>query len=70
MSRIRSNRGLKKKTLILLSMLVVVLAVGVINGKLSEKQDLSASNDYVDYEEQIIDEHDGEVLVDSICLEV
>lgn len=70
MSRIRFNRGLKKKTLILLSMLVVVLAVGVINGKLSEKQDLSASNDYVDYEEQIIDEHDGEVLVDSISLEV
>jgi len=70
MSRIRFNRGLKKKTLILLSMLVVVLAVGVINGKLSEKRDLSASNDYVDYEEQIIDEHDGEVLVDSISLEV
>jgi len=68
MSRIRFNRNLKKKTLILMAMLFVVLTVGVINGKLSKRADLSASKDYVNYEEKMMEEHDGEVLVDSIHL--
>ncbi len=68
MSRIRFNRSLKKKTLILMAMLLVVLTVGVINNKLAKRDDLSASNEYVDYEERMMDEHDGEVLVDSIHL--
>ncbi|GAB1475359.1 hypothetical protein MASR2M70_01910 [Bacillota bacterium] len=70
MSRIRFSKGLKKKTFILTSMLLVVLAVGVINGKISERKELAASSEYVNYEEGIINEHDGEVLVDSISLEV
>jgi stage III sporulation protein AH len=60
------NKGLRKKTLILLSMLLVVLAIGVINGRLAEKDVMTASEEYVDYEIQEMDEHDGEVLVDSI----
>jgi stage III sporulation protein AH len=68
MSRFYINKGLKKKTLILMGMLVVVLAVGVINNRLSDKNSQSASVDYVNYEQQKIDEHDGEVLVDSVHL--
>ncbi len=66
MSRFYMNKGLRKKTLILLSMLLVVLAIGVINGRLAEKDVMTASEEYVDYEIQEMDEHDGEVLVDSI----
>ena len=66
MSRFYMNKGLRKKTLILLSMLLVVLAIGVINGRLAEKDVMTASEDYVNYEIQEMDEHDGEVLVDSI----
>jgi stage III sporulation protein AH len=68
MSRIHFNRSLKKKTIVLFSMLMVVLAVGAINGRISQKNDLTASKDYVSYEKEMIDEHDGEVLVDSIHL--
>ena len=66
MSRFYMNKGLRKKTLILLSMLLVVLAIGAINGRLAEKDVMTASEEYVDYEIQEMDEHDGEVLVDSI----
>ncbi len=66
MSRFYMNKGLRKKTLILLSMLLVVLAIGVINGRLAERDVMTASEDYVNYEIQEMDEHDGEVLVDSI----
>ncbi|NLT47967.1 MAG: SpoIIIAH-like family protein [Clostridiales bacterium] len=62
------NKSLRKKTLILLSMLFVVLAIGVINNRLAERDALTASEDYVNYEQEQIDEHDGEVLVDSINL--
>jgi stage III sporulation protein AH len=68
MSRFHMNKSVRKKTLILLSMLFVVLAIGVINNRLAEKDALTASEDYVNYEQQQIDEHDGEVLVDSIQL--
>ncbi len=68
MSRFHMNKSLRKKTLILLSMLVVVLAIGVINNRLAERDALTASEDYVNYEQEQIDEHDGEVLVDSVQL--
>lgn len=68
MSRFYMNKSLRKKTLILLSMLFVVLAIGVINNRLAERDALTASEDYVNYEQEQIDEHDGEVLVDSINL--
>jgi len=68
MSRFYMNKSLRKKTLILLSMLFVVLAIGVINNRLAERDALTASEDYVNYEQEQIDEHDGEVLVDSIKL--
>ena len=68
MSRFYMSKSVRKKTLILLSMLFVVLAIGVINNRLAEKDVLTASEDYVNYEQQQIDEHDGEVLVDSIQL--
>ncbi len=70
MSRFYMNRGLRKKTLILLSMLLVVLAVGVINNRLSDRADRIASSDYVNYEKQMMNEHDGEVLVDSVQIAV
>lgn len=66
MSRIHLSRNLKRKTLVLLTMLFVVLAVGVLNSKLAKNNELEASKDYVNYEKQMLDEHDGEVLVDSI----
>ncbi|HZK01325.1 MAG TPA: SpoIIIAH-like family protein [Anaerovoracaceae bacterium] len=66
MSRIHLSRNLKRKTLVLLTMLFVVLAVGVLNSKLAKNHELEASKDYVNYEKQMLDEHDGEVLVDSI----
>ncbi len=68
MSRFYMNKSMRKKTLLLLSMLFIVLAVAVINNRLAERNDLAASSDYVNYEEQQMDQHDGEVLVDSIQL--
>ena len=68
MSRFHMSKGFRKKTLILLSMLFVVLAIGVINNRLAEKDELTASKEYVNFEQQQIDEHDGEVLVDSVQL--
>ncbi len=68
MSRFHMTKSLRNKTAILLGMLVVVLAIGVINNRLAERDTLTASQDYVNYEQQQIDEHDGEVLVDSVQL--
>lgn len=44
------------------------MAIGVINNRLAEKDELTASKEYVNFEQQQIDEHDGEVLVDSVQL--
>lgn len=68
MSRFYMSKGFRKKTLILLSMLFVVLAIGAINNRLAEKDALTASEEYVNFEQLQIDEHDGEVLVDSVQL--
>lgn len=68
MGRIHISRSLKKRSLVLLTMLIAVLAIGVVNGKISERAKMATTKDYVNYESQEIDEHDGEVLVDSIKL--
>ena len=56
----------KKKLFVLTGMLALLLCVSVINNKLSVDEGLSASAGYADHEAQEMQEHDGEVLVDSI----
>lgn len=68
MSRFHMSKNYKKKTLILLGMLALIVSVGVVNNKMAERESLSASTDYVNYELEQMDQHDGEVLVDSIQL--
>jgi stage III sporulation protein AH len=67
MSKFYKNKRYKKRTFILLGMLVLIICVGVINDKyLKERDPLETSSDYVDYELGQMDERDGQVLVDSI----
>jgi stage III sporulation protein AH len=67
MSKFYNNKRYKKRTFILLGMLVLIICVGVINDKyLKERDPLETSSDYVDYELGQMDERDGQVLVDSI----
>ncbi len=47
-------------------MLVLIVAIGVLNHKLNNDQDLSASAGYTDYEMDQMNLHDGDVLVDSL----
>ena len=47
-------------------MLVLIVAIGVLNNKLNNEQDLSASAGYTDYEMDQMSLHDGDVLVDSL----
>lgn len=47
-------------------MLALLLCISVVNNRLTASEDLSASAGYVDYEVEQMQEHDGEVLVDSI----
>ncbi|WP_130863706.1 SpoIIIAH-like family protein [Bacilliculturomica massiliensis] len=56
----------KKKLFVLTGMLALLLCVSVINNRLSVDEGLSASAGYADHEAQEMQEHDGEVLVDSI----
>ncbi|NLY71064.1 MAG: SpoIIIAH-like family protein [Clostridiales bacterium] len=67
MSKFYINRRYKKRTFVLLGMLVIIICVGVINDKyFKEKDPLETSSDYVDYELEQMNERDGQVLVDSI----
>ncbi len=67
MSKFYKNKRYKKRTFILLGMLVLIICVGVINDKyLKERDPLETSSDYVDYELEQMNERDGQVLVDSI----
>jgi stage III sporulation protein AH len=50
----------------LVSMLVLIVAIGVVNNKLNNEQELSASAGYTDYEMDQMNLHDGDVLVDSL----
>ncbi|MDD2215934.1 MAG: SpoIIIAH-like family protein [Eubacteriales bacterium] len=68
MSRFHMSRSHKKKTIVLLGMLALIVCIGVFSDKLLKKDSLNASTDYVNYEQEQMDEHDGEILVDSIHL--
>lgn len=57
---------MKHKKIALVSMLVLIVAIGVLNNKLNNDQDLSASAGYQDYETEQMNMHDGDVLVDSL----
>lgn len=57
---------MKRKKMILVGMLVLIVAIGVVNHKLNDEKDLSASAGYTDYELEQMDLHDGDVLVDSL----
>lgn len=57
---------LKNKKIILVCMLVLIVGIGVLNNKLNNDQDLSASAGYTDYELEQMSLHDGDVLVDSL----
>lgn len=55
-----------RKKIILIGMLALIVCVGVLNNKLNNDQDLSASAGYTDYEMEQMTLHDGDVLVDSL----
>ncbi|MEL7655984.1 MAG: SpoIIIAH-like family protein [Bacillota bacterium] len=59
----------KRKKIVLVSMLALIVCVGVLNNRLNNEQDLSASAGYTDYEMDQMSLHDGDVLVDSINVE-
>jgi len=58
----------KRKPVVLAGLLAVCLGVGIFSQQTIEKNALETDADYVQYEEQKMDLHDGEVLVDSINL--
>lgn len=59
----------EKKIFILSGMLVLLVCVGFLSSRMgADPQDLQTSADYVNYEEQQMLQHDGEVLVDSLNL--
>jgi stage III sporulation protein AH len=68
MSRFRFNQSIKKKTALLFGMLALIISVGVLSDKLAGDRPLETSMDYVEYEQGKLDEHDGQVLVDSISI--
>lgn len=57
---------MKHKKIALVCMLVLIVGIGVLNNKLNNDQDLSASAGYTDYELEQMSLHDGDVLVDSV----
>lgn len=57
---------MKHKKIALVCMLVLIVGIGVLNNKLNNDQDLSASAGYTDYELEQMSLHDGDVLVDSL----
>jgi len=58
----------KRKKIILVGMLALIVSVGVLNNRLSNDHNLSASAGYTDYEMEQMSLHDGDVLVDSLSL--
>lgn len=59
---------IKNKKIVLLGMLVLLVSVAFINNRLNDKQNLATSAGYTDYEMEQMEEHDGDVLVDSLNL--
>ncbi|MEG1584259.1 MAG: SpoIIIAH-like family protein [Anaerovorax sp.] len=58
----------KRKKIMVLGALALVLTITVANNRLQNGHDLTASSDYVNYEEKQMEEHNGDVLVDSLNL--
>lgn len=58
----------KRKKIVLIGMLALIVCVGVLNNRLNNDQDLSATAGYTDYEMEQMNAHDGDVLVDSISV--
>lgn len=58
----------RRKKILLVGMIMLIAVVGVLNNKLNNDQDLSASAGYEDYEMEQMQQHDGDVLVDSLSL--
>ena len=56
----------KRKKIVLIGMLALIVCVGVLNNRLNNDQNLSASAGYTDYEMDQMSLHDGDVLVDSV----
>lgn len=55
-----------RKSLIFLSVAVIVCCIGVINNKIQNTNSLGVSAGYDDYEAAEMEKHNGEVLVDSL----
>lgn len=58
----------KKRHFLIIGLAVLVVGAGLVNNFINTKQDLDVSANYVNYEEEQLRLHDGEVLVDSIEL--
>lgn len=57
---------MKHKKIALVCMLVLIVGIGVLNNKLNNDKDLTATAGYSDYEIEQMTLHDGDVLVDSL----
>ena len=58
----------KKRHFLIIGLATLVVGAGLVNNFINTKQDLDVSANYVNYEEEQLRLHDGEVLVDSIEL--
>ena len=58
----------KKRHFLIIGLAILVVGAGLVNNFINTKQDLDVSANYVNYEEEQLRLHDGEVLVDSIEL--
>lgn len=58
----------KKRHFLIIGLAILVVGAGFVNNFINTKQDLDVSANYVNYEEEQLRLHDGEVLVDSIEL--
>lgn len=58
----------RRKKILLVGMIMLIAVVGVLNNKLNNDQDLSASAGYEEYEMEQMQQHDGDVLVDSLSI--
>ncbi len=70
MKKFFSKEKLKSRnSVIFVCVIALVCCIGVVNGKLSEKNALGVSAGYEDYEKEEMEAHSGEVLVDSLNLQ-
>ena len=58
-----------RNSIIFVCVIALVCCIGVVNGKLSDKGTLGVSAGYEEYEQEEMDAHSGEVLVDSLNLQ-